>query len=92
MKNVTRSLVLLSMFVLSVDSADAGLFDLFRRGGNNYCYKPVKYCQPAPKFCAPKAPSCQLAPASDALQPDSASPEAPKQLTPSPSDKSKPKA
>ena len=87
MKYVTRSLVLLSMFVLCVDTADAGLFDLFRRGGN--CC-----CKPVPKCRAPKAPICQPAPSSDALQPESAAPpapapEAPKQLTPSPSDKSK---
>jgi hypothetical protein len=92
MKNVTRSLVLLSMFVLCVDTADAGLFDLFRRGGDNSCCRPVRYCQPAPKSCAPKAPCSQPAPSSDTVQPESAVPEAPKKLTPSPSDKSKLKA
>ena len=92
MKNVTRSLVLLSMFVLCVDTADAGLFDLFRRGGDNSCRRPVRYCQPAPKSCTPKAPCSQPAPSRDTVQPESAVPEVPKKLTPSPSDKSKLKA
>ncbi len=97
MKYVTRSLVLLSMFVLCVDTADAGLFDLFRRGGDNSCCRPVRYCQPAPKSCASKAPCSQPAPSSDTVQPESTAPpapapEAPKKLTPSPSDKPKLKA